>query len=112
MEFRSRLSRNQLTAGAYCTDGALLDSGKHMVDTRVMLGVALGRFRGNNRSHQPSARPVCNYQASPCGVEGAHDIADHRLPLLGSDGGAWMPATSREKSSIVTIAGSPIRRRT
>ena len=87
MEFRSRLSCNQLTAGAYCTDGALLDSGKHMVDSRVMLGVALGRFRGNNRSHQPSARPVCNYQASPCGVEGAHDIADHRLPLLGSDGG-------------------------
>ena len=87
MEFRRRLSRNQLIAGAYCTDGALLDSGKHMVETRVMLCIALGGFRGNNRSYLPSARPVCKYQASPCAVEGAHDIAGHRLPLLGSDRG-------------------------
>jgi hypothetical protein len=49
MEFRTRLGWNQLVAGAYYTDGALLDGGKDMVDPRVMLGVALDRFRGKNR---------------------------------------------------------------
>ena len=44
--------------------GSLLDSGKHMVETRVMLCIALGSFRRKNRSYQPSA-PVCNHQAPP-----------------------------------------------
>ena len=85
MKLRVLVRKNQLRTGPHHTDGTLLDSGKHMVETAVMLRVALDGFQRKS-GYLPSARPACKNQASPCRIECPHNIAEGRLPMLGSHG--------------------------